>query len=162
CLFTGCRSGSEAMAARWDGIDLTAGKWTKPGSATKQKTTHVVPLSAPARELLSALRKRTNSEWVFPADSATGHRVAIQKSWLALCKAAKITGLRIHDLRHGFASQLVSSGASLPLVASLLGHANVQTSARYSHLYDDPQRAAVERVGAILVGKKTAEVVPLS
>src|SRR5262245_35358317 len=161
CSFTGCRVG-EALSARWDCIDLSAGIWTKPGSTTKQKTTHIAPLSAPARQLLAALRKRTNSEYVFPADSAPGHRVAVQKSWLALCRAARITGLRIHDLRHGFASQLVSSGASLPLVASLLGHANVQTSARYSHLYDDPQRAAVERVGAILVGKKTADVVPLS
>ena len=151
CLFTGCRSG-EAMSARWDAIDLAAGKWTKPGSTTKQKTTHVAPLSAPARELLAALRKRTNSEWVFPADSATGHRVAIQKNWLAICKAARVTGLRIHDLRHGFASQLASSGASLPLIGSLLGHANPATTHRYAHLFDDPQRAAVERVGRIITG----------
>jgi integrase len=160
CLLTGCRVG-EAMSARWDQIDLTAGTWTKPGSTTKQKTTHVVPLSAPTKQLLTALHKRTNSEWVFPADSAQGHRVAIQKSWLVLCKTAKISGLRVHDLRHGFASALVNIGASLPLVASLLGHANVQTSARYSHLYDDPQRAAVERVGAILASKKSADILPL-
>jgi integrase len=151
CLLTGCRSG-EAMAARFDAIDLTAGTWSKPGPTTKQKTTHTAPLSAPARALLAALRKRTNSEWVFPADSATGHRVAIQKNWLAICKAARITGLRIHDLRHGFASQLASSGASLPLIGSLLGHANPVTTHRYAHLFDDPQRAAVERVGRIVAG----------
>jgi integrase len=141
------------MSARFDAINLTAGTWTKPGSMTKQRTTHSAPLSAPARELLAALRKRTNSEWVFPADSATGHRVAIQKNWLAICKAARITGLRVHDLRHGFASQLASSGASLPLIGSLLGHSNPVTTSRYSHLYDDPQRAAVERVGKIITGR---------
>ena len=153
CLFTGCRSG-EAMAARWDDIDLAAGTWTKPGSTTKQQTTHSAPLSAPARALLDALRRRTNSEWVFPsAASATGYRVSIRKSWRAICKAAGIVGLRAHDLRHGFASQLVSSGASLPLVGALLGHTNPATTARYAHLFDDPQREAVERVGKILAGE---------
>jgi integrase len=156
CLLTGCRSG-EAMAARWADLDLTAGIWTKPGSTTKQKTDHVVPLSAPARQLLAELRHKTNGPWVFPADSKPGHRVTVQKTWLALCAAARIAGLRIHDLRHGFASQLVSSGASLPLIGSLLGHSNPQTTARYAHLFDDPQRAAVERVGAVIsnAGKLT-------
>jgi integrase len=153
CLFTGCRSG-EAMAARWDCIDLAAGVWTKPGSTTKQQTTHSAPLSAPARALLNALRRRTNSEWVFPsAASATGYRVSIRKNWRAICRAAGIVGLRAHDLRHGFASQLVSTGASLPLIGSLLGHSNPATTARYAHLFDDPQREAVERVGKLLTGR---------
>ena len=122
CLLTGCRS-HEAMSARWDAIDLEAGVWTKLGATTKQKTDHVVPLSAPVRQLLANLRRQTNSEWVFPApDSGTGHRVTIAKSWRLLCKTAKITGLRVHDLRHSFASQLASEGASLPLIGSLLGH----------------------------------------
>jgi len=151
CLLTGCRVG-EAMAARWDALDLTARTWIKPGSTTKQKTDHVVPLSVPAKELLAELRRRTNSEWVFPADSAPGHRVAVQKAWRAIRKAAKITGLRIHDLRHSFASQLASQGASLPLIGALLGHSNPVTTHRYAHLFDDPQRAAVERVGKLIAG----------
>jgi integrase len=149
CLLTGCRVG-EAMAARWDDIDLTGSKWTKPGSTTKQRTDHVVPLSAPAKQLLAELHRRTNAKWVFPADSAPGHRVAVQKSWLALCQAAKITGLRIHDLRHSFASQLASNGASLPLIGALLGHSNPTTTHRYAHLFDDPQREAVERIGRLI------------
>ena len=99
CLLTGCRVG-EAMSVRSSDVDLTAGLWTKPGSTTKQRTDHVVPLSGPAKQLLAELRGRTNGPWVFPADSAPGHRVTVQKSWLAICKAAKITGLRVHDLRH--------------------------------------------------------------
>ena len=153
CMLTGCRS-HEAMSARWDAVDLDAGVWTKPGATTKQKTDHVIPLSTPARQLFAKLRRQTNSEWVFPApDSNTGHRVTITKSWRLLCKAAKISGLRVHDLRHSFASQLVSQGASLPLVGTLLGHTQAQTTARYAHLFDDPQREAVERVGKLLTGR---------
>jgi integrase len=99
CLLTGCRVG-EAMAARWGDIDLSASKWIKPGSTTKQKTEHEAPLSVPTKQLLAELRRQTNGPWVFPAESKPGHRVTVQKSWLALCKAAKIVGLRIHDLRH--------------------------------------------------------------
>jgi len=149
CLLTGCRSG-EAMAMRWDDVELARGVWTKPGSTTKQKATHIVPLSAPVKQLLARLRQETNSPWVFPADSKPGHRVTVQKSWLAICKSARITGLRIHDLRHSFASLAVNQGASLPLIGALLGHASPTTTARYAHLFDDPQREAVERVGKLL------------
>jgi integrase len=150
CLLTGCRSGSEAMKARWDDIQLAAGIWNKPGSTTKQKTTHIVPLNAPAKQLLARLRQRTSSPWVFPADSEAGHRVTVQKSWLAVCAAARISGLRIHDLRHSFASLAVNRGASLPLIGSLLGHASPVTTARYAHLFDDTQRKTVESIGKLI------------
>ena len=149
CLFTGCRSG-EAMGARF--AEFEDGVWSKPAHRTKQKRDHSAPLSAPARELLRELRRRTNSEWVFPARIGDGHRVTIQKSWRRVCKVAGIKGVRVHDLRHSFASTLVSSGASLPLIGSLLGHSNPTTTARYAHLFDDPQKEAVERVGRLLTG----------
>jgi integrase len=161
CLFTGCRVG-EAMSAVWNHFDLTSGTWTKPGSTTKQKTDHAVPLSAPARQLLTNLHKRANSEWVFPADSASGHRVAVNKVWPQICKSARINGLRVHDLRHSYASQLASAGFSLPIIGALLGHSTPVTTARYAHLFDDPLRQATERVGAILTGKPPADVVPLN
>jgi integrase len=156
-LLTGARRG-EVLAMRWADVDLSTGKWTKPGSTTKQKTDHVVPLSAPARTLLSDIAeryarehlKRPLGEFVFPGTGGTGHIVEIKKSWRHLCRAAGIVGLRPHDLRHSFASQLASGGASLPLIGALLGHSNPGTTARYSHLFDDPQRAAVERVGAVI------------
>jgi site-specific recombinase XerD len=71
-----------------------------------------------------------------------------------VCKTAGVSGLHIHDLRHSFAAQLVSSGASLPLVGSLLGHSNPSTTHRYAHLFDDPQRAAVERIGKLVTGSR--------
>jgi integrase len=73
------------------------------------------------------------------------------------------TKKRIHDLRHSFASELVSAGYSLPLIGSLLGHRNPATTARYSHLYRDARREAVERVGAAVTnaGKEAPEPTPL-
>jgi integrase len=149
-MLTGARRG-EVLAARWADFDLQSAIWTKPASTTKQKAEHVTPLSAPAIELLAELRRRSNSPvWVFPADSAVGHRVSLERSWKAICKAAEISNLRVHDLRHSFASQLASNGASLLLIGSLLGHAQAKTTSRYAHLFDDVQRTAVERVGAII------------
>jgi integrase len=171
-LLTGARRG-EALAIQWSDVDLTAGVWSKPPSSTKQKQAHEAQLSAPARQLLSEIReqqvakhpKRPLGKYVFPGAGATGHRVELKKDWRQLCKAAQIDGLRIHDLRHSFASQLVSSGASLPLIGSLLGHASPATTNRYAHMFADPQRAAVERVGRLVedAGKKPApeKVVPL-
>jgi integrase len=154
-LLTGARRG-EVLSMRWPDVDLTVGKWVKPGSTTKQKTDHEVPLSEPVRQLLSEIRaeqtrKKVAGEYVFPGKGDSGHIVAVKRAWKAICADAKFTGLRIHDLRHSFASQLVSvHGASLPLIGALLGHSNPATTARYTHLYDDPQRAAVEQVGAAI------------
>jgi integrase len=155
-LLTGARRG-EVLGARWADIDLSAGIWSKPASSTKQKEHHEAPLSAPARALLARIReeqadkRRLLPTYVFPsAASETGHLVEIKKSWRALCKAAHITGLRIHDLRHSYASALISGGASLPLVGAMLGHASPATTARYAHMFSDPQRAAAERIGSLI------------
>jgi len=87
----------------------------------------------------------------------------LKKNWAALCKAAGIEGLRIHDLRHSYASQLVSGGASLPLIGALLGHSNPITTSRYAHLFRDPLKEATERVGAVIsaAGKPTKPVLKL-
>ena len=107
-LLTGARRG-EVLAMRWADVDLGTGIWSKPGATTKQATDHVVPLSAPCRQLLSDIRERQTAkrrvlgEYVFPGAGSTGHVVSIKKAWKALCQSADITGLRIHDLRHSFA-----------------------------------------------------------
>ena len=87
---------------------------------------------------------------VIPGRGGVEHLTEVKKSWAVICKAADIQGLRIHDLRHSFASQLkMPGGASLPLIGALLGHSQPATTARYAHLFDDPLRQAVERVGAV-------------
>jgi integrase len=132
-LMTGARRG-EVLAMRWADLDLAEGTWSKLPSSTKQKEHHQVPLSAPVRQLLSEIwneqvRNRSRGEFVFPGSGDTGHRVELKKNWAELCAAAGITGLRLHDLRHSFASHLASGGASLPLIGALLGHANPMTTA---------------------------------
>jgi integrase len=165
-LLSGARRG-EVLGMRWADVDLGKGVWSKPASSTKQREAHEVPLSAPARALLSDIAeryarehpRRPLPEFVFPSHSSTGHIVEIKKSWRHLCRAAAVSGLRIHDLRHSYASQLVSGGASLPLIGALLGHASPSTTARYAHLAHDPQREATERVGAVVTaaGKPAPE-----
>lgn len=146
-LLTGARRG-EVLAMRWTDLDLAAGVWIKPSAHTKQKKAHRVPLSAPARQLLARIA-RTSSTYVFPA-RVDGHRTEIKGSWQSICKAAQLDGVRVHDLRHSYASILASAGLSLPVIGALLGHTQTQTTARYAHLFDDPLRSATERVGAIV------------
>ena len=121
-----------------------------------------MPLSAPACQLLHEMRVQAGDEavYLFPARNG-GHRPHIDSAWIALRTAAGVPDLRLHDLRHSFASMLASSGFSLPLIGTLLGHSTPVTTARYAHLFDDVQRTAVERVGAIVEHRNSAEVVPL-
>jgi site-specific recombinase XerD len=100
---------------------------------------------------------------VFPGIGDSGHVVEIKKSWRRICKAASIELLRIHDLRHSFASQVVSGGGSLALIGALLGHSNPTTTARYAHMFTDPMREATERVGAVITaaGQSIQEPTPI-
>ena len=159
-LLTGARRG-ELLAAKWADFDLDAGIWTKPGSTTKQRTLHRVPLSAAACRLLAEMRARDDDvEWLFPARRMP-HRLDIDDAWNALRKTANIPDVRLHDLRHTYASVLASAGLSLPIIGSLLGHSTAATTHRYAHLFDDPLRAATERASAIITGATPAAIVPI-
>jgi integrase len=174
-LLTGARRG-EVLAMRWADLALDAvngkskkktGTWSKPASTTKQATDHVVPLSEPARQLLCEIReqakKKALGEYVFPGAGSSKHIVSIKRAWKTICESANIVGLRIHDLRHSYASFLANAeGASLPLIGALLGHSNPATTARYAHLFDDPQRAATERVSDIIMGAGQPKKKPAS
>jgi len=171
-LLTGARK-NEVLAARWDQLDLAEGVWTKPGSTTKQKTIHRVPLSAPVRQLLSELQavSSNDSDFVFPGRRGE-HRQEIKRAWREACISAEIVtatvekdakgrekvvltpSARLHDLRHTYASLLASAGMSLPIIGALLGHSQPATTARYSHLMDDPLRRATDRVGAVVMPSK--------
>jgi integrase len=149
-LLTGARRG-ETLAAKWS--DIADGIWVKPGHTTKQKTEHRIPLSAPARQLLAGMDR--TSEYLFPGDGS-GHRVDLKRPWATIRKAAKLSDVRLHDLRHTYASVLAGAGVSLHTIGSLLGHTQPITTMRYAHLADDPLRAATERAGAIITGKPSA------
>lgn len=160
-ILTGARRG-EVLNATWDQFDLARAIWTKPSHHTKQKKTEHVPLSAPALALVSELKqsaiKSLDSDkaledfpYLFPGDAEGKPLQDIKKAWASFCETAALEGVRLHDLRHTYASHLVSTGHSLPLIGRLLGHTQPATTQRYAHLADDPLRKATEEFGSLLV-----------
>jgi integrase len=142
-VLTGARSG-EVFGASWGQFDRDFTTWTKPAAGTKAGREHRVPLSPEAAELLKEIRATTSSIFVFPGLRTVSH------DWETISKAAGIEGVRVHDLRHSFASYLASSGLSLLVIGSLLGHSQAQTTLRYAHLLDAPLREATAKVGQIV------------
>jgi integrase len=160
-LLTGARSG-EILSARWEDIDVEHGRWTKPSSHTKTKREHRLDLSDEAVKLLRSINKAAGHPergYAFPGRVGGQHRVNLKDAWTVLCKAAKITGARIHDLRHTHAALLASAGFSLPIIGAALGHTQAATTARYAHVHNDPLRVAANHVGSILAGKRPGKVV---
>ncbi|MCU1269960.1 MAG: Integrase [Acidobacteriaceae bacterium] len=168
-MLTGARA-SEVLRAEWAQFDLERGVWTKPSHHTKQKRIEHVPLSAPALKLLHEMKPKVADGPLFPGTNKHESRVTVWRPWLQVCKAAGLVNietkkgkrrktvykyrptLRIHDLRHTYASQLVSNGISLQVVGKLLGHTQPQTTWRYAHVADEAQRDATNLFGDILEG----------
>jgi integrase len=160
-ILTGARKG-EVLKAEWSQIDFERGVWTKPSAHTKQKRTEHVPLSAAALALLSPMRELDPAgRYLFPGNKPGEPLKDIKLFWPQICRVAGLEDVRIHDLRHTFASHLVSSGTSLEMVGRLLGHTQAATTMRYAHLADDPLREAANRFGSIVTSRETAKVVPM-
>ncbi len=141
-LLTGCRK-SEVLSLRWDWVDFERRMLRLPDSKTGAK---VVPLGAAARKLLGKLPRR--SEFVLPAAKGFGYYVGLQKDWKRIRERAELPGLRIHDLRHSFASFAIADGNTLFMVGKVLGHKQARTTEVYAHLADDPVRAVADRTAA--------------
>ena len=175
-ILTGSRE-AEVLRAEWAQFDLKRGFWTKPSHHTKQKKTEHVPLSDASVLVLKRLQAHQNgSPYLFPGRYGDKARVTLQRPWRQVCRAAGLAiaipykgnrrelvrykpSVRIQDLRHSFASHLVSKGESLHIVGKLLGHTQPQTTARYAHLADAALRDAANRFGQIVdieSGKKRA------
>lgn len=151
-MLTGARRG-EVLRMRWGDIDLSTGIWVKPASSTKQRRIHRVPLSGEAVNTLLKLKaNKSASEYVFPSNGREGHLVEIRRVWRNLCREGCIEECRLHDLRHSFASVIVSNGGNLELIGSLLGHSQASTTKRYAHLFDAPMREATEFVSKAFSG----------
>ncbi|WP_417418474.1 tyrosine-type recombinase/integrase [Hoeflea sp.] len=142
-VLTGARKG-EIETLRWDAVDFDAGYLRLADSKTGQKA---FPLNAGALEILSKIPRLDGSPYVFPAHRSEGHYEGTPKVWRIIRSMAGLDDVRMHDLRHSFASIAVSGGASLPIIGALLGHADSATTQRYAHLHDDPLKAAAEAVG---------------
>jgi integrase len=154
-IATGCRS-HEAKSAQWSEFDDDLTVWVKAAPDTKQRRAHRRPLNDMATEILQRRRDaRHNGPYVFPGRHGDDHVKQLRAAWSRIRKDAGLPdGVRIHDLRHSFASLALHAGASLPLIGKLLGHSNVRTTARYSHLLDADLRAAVGKVNALIEGKQ--------
>ena len=87
------------------------------------------------------------------AATGDGHVIDIKKSWKQICELAKLDNFRIHDLRHSFASRVISATGSLYVTGQLLGHTQAQTTARYAHLLDNVMREATESASKRLTGR---------
>ena len=158
-LLTGCRK-SEVLSLKWDYVDVERGYLRLPDSKTGEK---VVALGSPALRVLTDLPQI--SEWVFPATTGEGHCVGLPRAWEAVREWCGLEDVRLHDLRHSFASVGAVGGDSLLVIGALLGHQDAKTTSRYAHLADDPVKRAADRIAgsiaASLGGGETAEVIPM-
>jgi len=143
-LLTGCRRG-EIVNLCWEHVDFERECLRLPDSKTGAK---VVYLNAPARALLQELPRMADNPRVIPGMRADSGSAAIDNAWSRVRTTAGLADVRLHDLRHSFASVGAAGGLSLPIIGALLGHKHATTTARYAHLSADPLRAANDAVGA--------------
>jgi integrase len=147
-ILTGARL-REILHAKWEHVDFERGVIFLPESKTGKKTIY---LSAAALEILAGVPRLVGNPYVFPGGVEGKPRAVLKKPWTAVAKAAGLEGVRIHDLRHSFASFGAGASMGLPIIGKLLGHSQPATTARYAHLDADPMRRAVETIGATIAG----------
>ena len=142
-MLTGCRL-SEIQKLQWEHVDLDAGELRLPDSKTGGRA---VPLAPSAVRLLAGLPRDEDNPWVIAGRKPGSHLTDLQHPWRRIRERAKLPDVRIHDLRHSFASRALALGEGLPMIGKLLGHTQVQTTARYAHLARDTVKASAARIG---------------
>ena len=141
-MLTGCRR-NEILTLRWEDVDLDAGELHLRDAKTGPRA---VPLSPSAAKILADLPRVAGSPWVFPGKKAGDHLSSIDARWYRLRARAGLEDIRLHDLRHSFASRALALGESLPMIGKLLGHSQVETTARYAHLARDSVKDSAARI----------------
>lgn len=136
--FTGARL-NEILSLEWAWIDFERCVARLPDSKTGAKTIHLTP---PAVEILKNLDREEKNPYVILGNKPGTHLVDLKRPWDAIREAAGLEHVRLHDLRHTFASVGVMAGMGLPIVGAILGHSQPQTTARYAHLAQDPVNEA--------------------
>jgi integrase len=157
-ILTGARL-REILNAQWSQVDLERGIIFLPDSKTGRKPIY---LSAAAQAVLASLPRIAGSRHIIAGAKQGAPRADLKKPWAAVCRVAGLEGVRLHDLRHSFASFGAGASLGLPIIGKLLGHTQAATTARYAHLDADPLRRAAEAIGATLSaameGKRTANM----
>jgi integrase len=159
-IFTGCRR-NEVLQLQWKWIDFENGKIDFPDSKTGKKSVYLNP---PAVELLKATEQIDGNPYVCFGRDGIKHLVNIQKAWSRIRHRAGLNDVRIHDLRHSFASVGAAGGLSLLMIGKLLGHKEQGTTEKYAHLIGDPMKEANAMIGnriAAAMAGDNAEVLPL-
>ena len=162
-VLTGARR-AEIVHARWDYVDFDRGFLNLPDSKSGAKA---LPLGAPVLELLQDAPRHADNPFICAGQRAEAPIGGLQKAWARIRNRADLQGVRIHDLRHSFASVAVAGGQSLHVIGKMLGHSRPGTTARYAHLADDPLRMAANRTAgqiaaSMKAGKSSGDIVKLS
>jgi integrase len=161
-LFSGCRL-REILHLKWEHFDIERGMLLLPESKTGRRT---VVLNAPALTVLTSLPRL--GSYVVPGRDPDRPRQDLKNVWRAVSRRAGLSGVRIHDLRHTYASFGAGGGLGLPILGKLLGHSQSATTSRYAHLDSDPLRRASEAIAGRIAAalgesrKSSANVVPLT
>lgn len=145
-ILTGCRK-SEILTLQWSHVNFERGYLELPTSKTGQKR---VPIGAPVLELLARLPRMEGNPFVLSGEVEGKHFVGVPKAWIRLRKAAGLEDVRLHDLRHSFASVGAGAGMGLGVVGKILGHRDPKTTARYAHIADDPAKASADRISGTI------------
>ena len=140
---TGCRR-SEILDLHWDDVDRAAGELRLRDAKAGPR---MVPLTAPVKRVLEEVPRSPDNPWVFPGGNGKGRLGSLSYYWEAVRERAGLDDVRIHDLRHSYASRALALGESLSAIGRLLGHRHVVSTARYAHLMREAEKAAAARVG---------------
>ncbi len=139
---TGARKG-EIAGLRWSEVDLERGYLRLGDSKTGAK---VIPIGRPATELLARTGGNRRQSLCVSGDERRRKFQGVERVWRKLRADAELPSLRLHDLRHSFASVGLARGDALPVIGAILGHADVKTTSRYAHLADDPVKTAADAI----------------
>lgn len=150
-LYTGARL-NEILTAKLSWIDWGRRVLQLPDSKTGKKPIYLSKAALTVLREQRVIAEQLESEFIFPGRSKGKHMINLRKPWMAVCKEAGISGVRLHDLRHTAASIAVGQGVSLPVIGRLLGHTQAQTTLRYAHVDNDPALAAANLIGEALSG----------
>jgi integrase len=155
-LLTGCRK-RELLDAKWEDINIDRKSWRIPRAKTKMR---YCPLSEDAINVLQSIPRFDDCPYVVPNPETLLPFISVYNSWNHARKRAGLPDVRMHDLRHSAASNLVNAGQSLYVVARVLGHTQTKTSERYAHLAADTLLQAVNAASSV-TGTTWGEVLPM-
>ncbi len=146
-MLTGCRK-NEILSLRWEDVSMGSGELRLRETKTGKPRTIALPPAAV--DVLAGLSRIDGEVWVFPGRTRGTHLSALDWAWYKLRERAGLTDVRLHDLRHSYASRALALGESLPMIGKLLGHRRIETTARYAHLHWDAVHVSAEKIAVDL------------